>query len=176
MNFRAVFFPMALALATQAVRADDAQPAQSPGFVTRVIEAFQGSKSGGDRKGVVRTKNLLLAMDLSPLPLKLSEVRMLKVVISLTDMSGKAVHLEFPTTQRFEILVRDKSGRQLVQWSEDELFTTEPTFVTINPREHLEYEASVATRDLVAGQQYVVEGFFLNYKDLKIRKTIVPEK
>ena len=101
---------------------------------------------------------------------------MLKVVLSLTSRPGKSVHLEFPTTQRFDILVRDKSGRQLVQWSEDELFTPEQTFVTINPGEHIEYEALIATRDLVAGQQYFVEGYFLNYKELKIRKMIVPEK
>jgi len=114
-------------------------------------------------------------MDLSPLPLSLSDTRMLKVVLALTNKSEKMVQLEFPTTQRFDILLRDKAGKQLMQWSEDQLFDSEQTVVTINPGEHIEYETSIATRDLTAGREFVVEGYFLNYKELKIKRTIIPK-
>ena len=175
MSIRVGFFSLAVAMAFQQAYADDLKPAPDPGLVGKVMNTLHCARSKDDNSGVVRTKNLWLAMEISPPHFKLSETRMLKVVLSLTNKSAKMVNLEFPTTQRFEILVRDKSGRQLVQWSEDESFISEQTFITINPREHIEYQAAIPTRDMTAGREFVVEGFFLNYKDLKIRKSIVPE-
>lgn len=180
MSFRSLFRTAILLsgvlMILSAVYADETQPEQKPGLMTRMANVFHGSGSEAEKAGAVQTKNLILNMELSPLPLKLSETRQLKVVISLVNKSKKTVNLEFPTTQRFEILVRDKSGKQVVQWSEDQSFATEQTIITINPRERIQYDASVATRDLIAGEAYVVEGSFPKYKELKIQKTMVPQK
>ena len=165
-----------LALLAQSVQADETPPEEKPGLVSRMTNVFHHSSPAVDKNGAVQTKNLILTMELSPLPLKLLDTRQLKVVLSVSNKSNKTVRLEFPTTQRFEILVRDNSGRQVFQWSEDQAFEAEPTIITINPREHVEYEAGVATRDLSPGKEYVVEAFFPKYKELKIRKTIVPQK
>ena len=45
-----------------------------------------------------------------------------------------------------------------------------------HPGERVEYSASVATRDLGAGNTYTVEAFFPNYEALHAAKTITPEK
>ena len=176
MNLRAVVFLLALGFPAWSVRADETQPEQKPGVMTRITNALHLSGASADKSGAVYTKNLILNMELSPLPLKLSEARQMKVELSLTNKSGKIVSLEFPTTQRFEIRVSDKTGRQVVQWSEDQAFEPEQTIVTINPRERIQYEAFVATRDLSPGIEYVVEGSFPQYKELKIRKPVVPQK
>ena len=76
-----------------------------------------------------------------------------------------------------EILIRDNARNKLVtQWSEDQAFSNEPAYVTINPGERVEYHAAVSTRDLVAGRAYTVEAFFPNFDKLTIQQTIVPEK
>ena len=115
-------------------------------------------------------------MDVSPLPVKLSEARRLAVTVSLRNKSGKFIHLEFPTTQRIEVLIRNQADKLVTQWSEDQSFSNEASYITINPDERIEYNVSVATRDMTAGQPYTIEGFFPSFDDLKIKKTIVPEK
>jgi len=177
MNFRAVFYLMGLVILIRPLCAEETHPgliSQTPmGFIGHI---FRRSTSSKNPSGAVQTKNLILNMELSPLPLNLSDTRQLKVVISLTNKSSKMLRFDFSTSQRFEILVRNKSGRTLLQWSEDQAFLAEPATITINPGERIEYETSVATRDLTAGNQYMIEGFFPKYKELKIQKRIVPQK
>ena len=176
MRFRAVVFLVAGALAAQTAFADETQPEQKPGVVHRILNVFHPNGAESETADAPRIKGVVVEMEVLPLPLKLSETRQLEVVLTVTNKSRRAVHLEFPTTQRFEIIIRDQMGKSLVQWSDDQAFESEPGFVTINPREHVEYRASVATRDLAAGHGYIIDGFFPNYMGLKARKTILPQK
>lgn len=137
------------------------------------MNVFRGS---GKKEGEMKWKHLLLTMKLEPLPLKLGETRQLKVTLQLTNKSKKFVQLEFPTTQRIEVLVKQKDGKLVEQWSEDQSFSGEPSLVTINPGERLEYAVSVATRDMVAGEPFVIEAFFPNYEALRVEQAITPEK
>ena len=52
----------------------------------------------------------------------------------------------------------------------------EPSIVTINPNERLEYLVNVSTRDMVAGETYNVEGFFPNFEHLRKTITVTAEK
>jgi hypothetical protein len=137
-----------------------------------VLNPFGGS----GEKPVMTRQKLEVAMTVEPLPLKLSETRQLKVTLSVTNRSRKFVQLEFPTTQRIEVVIRDKAGQMVTQWSEDQVFANVVSYVAINPGERLEYNASISTRDLTAGQNYAVEAFLPNYEELKIEKRILPEK
>lgn len=127
-----------------------------------------GAQSGKEWKQLVPT----IAID--PLPLKLSEVRSFRVTLQLANKGKKLAQLDFPTTQRIEVLVKDGAGKTIEQWSEDQAFQNEPTLVAINPSERLEYTATVATRDLAAGQTYTVEAFFPNFDQLRASKQVIP--
>jgi hypothetical protein len=94
----------------------------------------------------------------------------------LKNRSKKFVQMQFPTSQRIEVLVRTTDGKLVEQWSQDQSFANEPTLVVINPRERLEYTASVATRDMTAGRTYIVEAFFPNYEPLRVQKAVTPEE
>ena len=122
-----------------------------------------------------RTRNLALKMQLSPMPVKLAEARQLEVRIRLENISRKFVQLQFPTTQRIEIMVKDETGKGIVKWSEDRLFENVTSYVGINPGERVDYTATVPTRDMQAGRKYTVTGFFPSFNDLKAETTIVPE-
>jgi hypothetical protein len=127
------------------------------------------------KEGVTRTKNMQVTMTLSPLPVKLSDNRQLNVQIRLANLSKKFLQLEFPTTQRIEILVHDENGKLVTQWSEERSFEPQVGVVGINPGEHLEYSTAISTRDMKAGQKYKVTGFFPNFDEFKAEQTITPE-
>src|SRR5207302_6647626 len=98
------------------------------------------------------------------------------IALALANRSHRAVHLEFPTTQRIEILIKDQKEKLVTQRSEDQSFENQPVFVTINPGERIEYNASIGTRDLAPGRTYIIEGFFPNFEGLRATKTITPGK
>ncbi len=160
------------AFAAPAYADEEGQAEKLPGMFSRMLDVFRPSAG----KSELKWKQLLLTMKLEPLPLKLGETRQLKVTLQLTNKSKKFVQLEFPTTQRIEVIVKRPDGKLVEQWSEDQSFSGDPSFVTINTGERLEYSVSVATRDMTAGQPAVIEAFFPNYEPLRVEQTITPEK
>jgi hypothetical protein len=178
-----LFFSIGLGLAfgacasRQNASEDGRQEARKPGMMSRMIGWVPFV--GGDREpggADVQGRRLALTMEIAPTPVKLSETRTIQVTLRLANRSKKFAQLSFPTTQRIEVLLKNKQGKLVEQWSEDQAFSNEPSLVTVNPGERLEYVANVATRDLVAGEPYVVEGFFPNFEELRVQKTVVPEK
>ena len=160
--------------ATEAMPAPAPAPASEKkrGIVNRVLHPFGGGKNSADKN------NGHLAVDLkfSPVPLKLSETNRLKVTLTLINHGKKLAPLEFPTSQRIEVLIKNNVGKTIEKWSDDQPFTNDPTVVAINPGERAEYTVEVATREMSAGQSYTVEGFFPAYNTLRAEKTVVPEK
>ncbi len=159
-------------------RAEKAAPTPEPvgekktGIVHRVLHPFGGGKDGAAKNN----GRLTIEMKLAPLPLKLAESNRLKVTLTLVNHGKKLAPLEFPTSQRIEVLIINGAGKTIEQWSQDQAFTSEPTVVTINPNERAEYSVEVATREMSAGQSYTVRGFFPKYEELHAEQTLVPEK
>ncbi len=153
-----------------------AAPTPQPGFFGRVFGIFHHPAPPAGEKVALRGRKFSLTISLDPLPVKLSEQRQLRVTLILTNRSGNFVHLQFPTTQRVEILVRNSAGKLVTQWSEDQSFANEPSYIAINPGERVEYTESIPTREMVAGQPFTIEGFFPNYDELKTHRTIIPQR
>jgi len=167
---------LALTVSCGALSAAETQaPASKPGFFKRAADTlWPFNKKPTDAKTTAAGK-LVASITITPQPVKLADARTFKVTLHLNNKGRKLVQLDFPTTQRIEVLVKDAAGRRVEQWSEDQAFQNEPTLVTINAGERLEYVANVATRDLKAGETYTVEAFFPNYEKLRATKTITPE-
>ena len=117
-------------------------------------------------------KGLDIGLQVDPPQVRVGEVKQLKVTVTLINRGKKLVQLNFPSSQRIEVLVKTKDGKQIEQWSEDQAFNAEPAMVTINPDERLEYMVNVATRDMVVGQTYTVEAFFPNFEQLRKSLTV----
>lgn len=94
-----------------------------------------------DHQGMTVTgfKGLDIGLQTEPAKVTIPEVKQLKVTIRLTNRGKKMVQLNFPSSQRIEVLVKSKDGKVIEQWSEDQAFTDEPSMVTINPDERVEY-------------------------------------
>ena len=122
-------------------------------------------------------QGLSVELKSSPDPIKLGEVRQLEVTVILRNSSKQPVHLNFPTGQTIEILLREpNSGKILTKWSADRIFNTDSRYLLINPQERLEFNEPISTRDLQTGKSYTLETFFVGYeKDLRATKPIIPQ-
>ena len=176
MKLRAAVLLIPLLIAFSAEVRADQNPGFASGLMDKTLAILHLKRAPHPSPAPLMHHQIELKLDLSPSPVQLSANREIKVIVSLFNRSKKYVHLDFPTSQRIEILVRDASGKVVNTWSEDQSFTNDPAAVTVNPGERLEYTASVATREMTAGQPYVIEASFPSYGELKIQQRLVPEK
>lgn len=103
-----------------------------------------------------------------------AERREVRVIFTVQNTTKKAERLEFPTSQRIELTVRGPDGKQIFQWSEDRLFEHKPATVVINPRERIEYDAAVPTRDMTAGAVYAAEAVLVGRPEISAVVQIKP--
>ena len=122
-------------------------------------------------------QGLAVEIKSSPDPVKLGEVRQLEVTVLLRNLSKEPVHLNFPTGQTIEIVLREpNSGKVLSKWSADRVFNSESRYLLVNPQERLEFNEPITTRDLQSGKAYTLEAYFVGYeKDLRATKAIIPQ-
>jgi hypothetical protein len=64
------------------------------------------------------------------------------------------------------VSVRAPDGKRIFLWSEDRTFEPNAAIVVVNPRERIEYEASVPTRDMTASGVYTVEAGLIGYPEV----------
>lgn len=166
---RSALFAALLALAALplARAQDDTTPKR--GFLHRVLHPFGSSAKIPEYRNA-KLNGLLLTVDLPAEPIKLSEVRQLPLTVRLTNRGKHAVELSFPTEQRIEILLHDSGGRVVTRWSENRAFEQTPATVLINPDEHLEYQETIATRELAPGKVFTVEVTVPAYPELDARR------
>jgi hypothetical protein len=172
MKFRAPIFLLTMALPLALVAAEEPSAATpKPAILKRWLNALGMSKPPAHMTAT-GFKGLDLGLQADPAPVKVPEIKQLKVTVTLANRSKKIAQLEFPTSQRIEVLVKSKEGKTIEQWSEDQAFNSEPTIVAINPDERLEYAVNVSTRDMVPGQTYTIEAFFPNFEQLRKAITV----
>lgn len=141
-----------------------------PSILKRWMKTFGMAQDRLPNTSATGFMGLDMGVVTTPAAVVLPETKEVKVTVTLANEGRKIRQLEFPTSQRIEVLVKSKEGKTIEQWSEDQAFNNEPTVVTINPQERLEYQATIPTRDMVVGQTYTIEAFFPNFEQLK--KTI----
>jgi len=163
---------LVLALVSVAVAGDifaqEPTPEKRGGWFTRMLHPFQSNPVPNYKDA--RLRGLLLELKLSPEPVKLSEVRQLQVSLSLKNVAKRAVVLDFPSEQRFEIYLRNSTEAILTIWSDNHAFEDKPGTVLINPSEHVDYPATIATRDLSPNKVFICEVFFPQYPELRLRQ------
>jgi len=166
------FLAFALVTLAFAARLSAQEPAATPekrGWLNRMLHPFGSSNPAPNYKDA-RLRGLVLELKLSPEPVKLSEVRQLQVNLTLRNVSKRAIILDFPSEQRFEIYLRNSTEAILTIWSDNHAFEDKPGTILINPAEHIDYPATIATRDLSANKVFIAEVFFPQYPELRIRQ------
>lgn len=143
-------------------------PQKRGGWFSRMLHPFQSSPVPNYKDA--RLRGLVLDLKLSAQPVKLSEVRQLEVKITLANVSKRAVSLDFSTDQRIEILLKNSSDAVLTTWSDNHAFEAKAGSVLINPGERIFYPETIATRELTPNKVFIVEVFFPQYPELRLRQ------
>jgi hypothetical protein len=149
----------------------EAAPTATPhrrGWLGRMLHPFSSEQIPQYKDPKLR--GLALDLQITPMTIKLSEVRQLGIKVTLTNQSKRPVTLEFPTNQRIEIYLRNSAGETLTKWSDNHAIAEKPGTVLINPQEHVEYTETIATRDLTPNKVFIAEVFFPKYPELRIRQ------
>ena len=144
------------------------------GWFDRVLHPFASSDvlpKYNDRK----LRGLVLDLQISPQPVRLSEIRQIEIRLTVTNLGKHMVTLDFPSDQRIEVYLLNAADVVLTKWSENHAITEKPSSVLINPGEHVEYKETIATRDLAPGKVFTAEVFFPKYPDLRIRQKFLTE-
>jgi hypothetical protein len=149
--------------------AQTATPAERS-FLNRLLHPFGPVKTKTPKYQDPRLRGLLLEVQVPTEPVRLSEVRQLRVHVVLTNLSGNPIALDFPTSQRIDMQLLNPAGEVLTRWSENRAFTEEIGNLLINPREQIVYNETIATRELQPGRVYSVEVFFPKYSELRARQ------
>jgi hypothetical protein len=143
---------------------------QKRSWFSRILHPFGSPKRTAPEYRDARLRGLALDLQISPAVIKLSEVRQLEVRVTVTNLGKRAVELDFPDDQRIEILLRDGAGTVLTRWSDNHAVTPKPGTVVINPGEHIEYNETIATRELTPNKVFTLEVFFPKYPELRVRQ------
>jgi hypothetical protein len=102
----------------------------------------------------------------------LQNQRELGVTYTVWNNSNEMTRFEFSTTQHIEILARNASGGVVERWSDDRGFQSEEGIVVINPRERIEYQEKISTREMRAGQAYSVEAALKTQPDHSVSQPV----
>ena len=132
-----------------------------------------GKKSADTKSG---WRQLAMSMTVEPSVVKLPDARAVRVTVQVVNKGKQAMQLEFPSSQRIEVLVKNEAGKVISRSSDDEKLDKEQGFLVINPEERLEYTATIATRDMTAGQAYIIEAFFPGFDELRASRAVMPTK
>src|SRR5437588_3709677 len=144
------------------------------GLFGRILHPFSSSEvlpKYNDRK----LRGLILDLQVSPQPVRLSEVRQMEVKVTVTNMGNRMIPLDFPTDQRIEIQLLNAADAVLTQWSDNHAIKDKPGTILINPGEHVEYKENIATRDLTPGRVFTADVFLPKYPELHVRQKFLTE-
>ena len=122
-------------------------------------------------------KGLTVEIRSDPDPVRLGEVREIKVTFVVRNTGKTTTTLKFPTSQTIEIDLREvDTGKVVSQWSTDRTFIQEPRYLVVNPGERLEYNEPITTRELKAGKTYNLGAYFVGYEPaLRTSRPIIPQ-
>jgi hypothetical protein len=172
---RRTFAPLflLLALLAQSLAQDTAQTTslKKRGWLGRLFHPFSSHRLPQYKDA--RLRGLALDLRIAPQIVKLSEVRQLQIKLTLTSFAKHPITLEFPTDQRIEIYLRNSAENILTKWTDNHAINQTPATVLINPQEHVEYNETIATRELTPNKVFTIDVFFPQYPELRIRQKIM---
>lgn len=121
-------------------------------------------------------RKLAMTMVLEPPVVKFGETRAIEITVAVVNKGKQPVQLDFPNSQRIDVVVKNDFGKVLSKWSDDQRLEKEPGFVLINPGERIEYFAKISTREMTEGKSSTIEAFVPGYEQLHTSRTVVPRR
>jgi len=147
----------------------------SPDSALAQVKKFFGNMFSSVEIGPLRTPPTTEKLDVEPDTFSLQDRRELTVTYSIRNNTKKMTRLEYPTSQRIDVVTTGPDGAVLERWSDDRAFQPEEGIVVINPKERIEYQEKIPTRDMKAGTAYRIEAFTTSQEKFATEKSVAPE-
>jgi hypothetical protein len=147
----------------------------SPDSASARIKKFFTGMFSSVNIGPLRTPPTTEDLKVEPATFPLQDRRELSVTYSIRNNTKKMTRLEYPTTQRMDIVTTDPKGVVVDRWSDDRSFQPEEGIVVINPKERIEYQEKIPTREMKAKETYKVEAFTTSQEKFTTEKSVNPE-
>lgn len=147
----------------------------SPDSALAQIKEFFGGMFSSVNFGPLRKPPTAQKLEVSPDRFSLQDRRELNVTYTIHNNTKNITRLEYPTTQRIDILTYDSKGTVIDRWSDDRAFQPEEGIVIINPKERIEYQEKIPTREMKAGESYKVDTFTTSTEKFQAQKFVTPE-
>jgi hypothetical protein len=119
-------------------------------------------RAAGKPQRVVPERKIALSVILEPAQFDLKERREITVTLTLTNGSDRQIRITFPTSQRIELLLKDKTGKVIERWSHDRSFAPLEEVVAVNPHESIAYSQRLPTREMRRLETYTLEASLFN--------------
>ena len=104
------------------------------------VKDFFGGMFSSVHFGPKTTATTTVKLQVDPDKFSLQDRREVNVTYSIRNNTKNMTRLEYPTSQRIEILTYDSKGAVIDRWSDDHAFQPEEGIVVINPKERIEYQ------------------------------------
>ena len=147
----------------------------SPDSAMAQIKGFFTGMFASVNFGPIRRAPTTEKLEIDPAKFSLQDRREVNVTYTIRNNTKNISRLEYPTTQRIDILTYDSKGLVIDRWSDDRAFQPEDGIVIINPKERIEYQEKIPTREMKPGESYRVKTFTTSTEKFEQEKTITPE-
>jgi len=146
---------------------------KSPDSANAYLGKFFGTMFSSVRLGPPDASKMS-SLKVEPENFKLAERGEIEVTYRINNTTSRFMKLEFPTSQRFDVVIKDGSGKVLERWSDDRAFEAQDGVVALNPKEFIEYSTRMPTREMQAGNSYFVEATLANHPEFDQTLQIIP--
>lgn len=180
----AILIPTALAACSSPEPATPVQSPYAPDLVEgaqleqnltrRMLNPIMGEPEKLKRAGIPNIRDLEMSATAIPAEFSRSATKQIDIALAIRNDGKKAVNLWFPSTQRIELIVKNKAGDVLKRWSDGEKFKKETGYLVVNPDETITYAETISTSFMPTGQVAVIEAFIAGYPDLRARVEVIP--
>ena len=123
-----------------------------------------------------KAKHAPMELLIEPTNFSVADVSELNVTFKIFNTKKDILIMEFPTNQRFDILVKDPEGHIIYRWSEDRSFEPTLGLVTIDSGESSAYTEKIPTTAMKNGTTYTVEATLLGQSGYSISEQITPHE
>jgi hypothetical protein len=138
------------------------------------VSHFFTDMFGNVKLGSSETQVEDATLKLEPESPAIKDTREIEVTYTIRNNSKSIKRLEFPTTQRIEILTYNSSGAIVDRWSDDRAFRPEEGVVVLNPAERIEFKEKISTRDMRPGETYKTEASLISNQGFVVDRAVTP--
>jgi len=125
--------------------------------------------------GPLRTPPTTVDLAVEPAKFPLQDRREVNVIYTIRNNTKAMTRLEYPTSQRLDIVTTDSKGNVVDRWSDDRAFQPEEGIVVINPKERIEYQEKIPTREMKPGERYKIEAVTTSQEKFPAGNSVTPE-